>query len=306
MMGRNTVVAAAVGALLSAALALSSTAAEPESAGYKPVPGWPQVPAGSKFGPVSAVAADAAGNLHVLHRAEPPLLVFEPSGKFVKAWGAGTMKTPHGLRIDHEGNIWATDIGLHVVLKFDPTGKLVLTLGTRGVPGNRSDQFNQPTDTAVNPAGEVYVSDGYGNSRVVKFNREGKYVQEWGKRGKGEGEFHLPHAICLDSKGRVYVGDRENNRIQVFDADGRFLAQWKDGGAPFGLFLAGDEKLFVADGRAGRVTILDLEGKALGRVGSKGTGPGQFELPHMLAVDKAGALYVAEVNGRRVQKFVRP
>jgi DNA-binding beta-propeller fold protein YncE len=188
-------------------------------------------------------------------------------------------------------------------MKFDPEGKLLLSLGKKGEAGNGPDQFDRPTDVAVAPSGEFYVSDGYGNSRVLKFSKDGKLLKQWGKKGRGEGEFNLPHAICLDAKGRVLVGDRENNRIQVFDADGKFLAQWKEGGAPFGLALAGN-RLFVADGRSHWIKVLDLDGKPLGRWGEKGSGPGQLNLPHMLTVDSRGAVYVAEVTGQRIQKFV--
>jgi DNA-binding beta-propeller fold protein YncE len=270
---------------------------------YRPVPGWPQLPDDLKLGPVSAVATDAADRVFVFHRGPRPVLVFDRDGRFLRSWGDGLVKTAHGLRIDHENNVWVTDIGNHQVLKFDAAGKLLLSLGKKGEPGDGPDRFNKPTDVAVAPTGDFYVSDGYGNSRVVKFSRDGKFLKEWGKKGRREGEFDLPHAICLDAKGRVYVGDRENNRVQVFDADGRFLTLWKDSGAPFGLALAGD-RLFVADGRAQRINVLDLEGKALGHWGSKGTAPGQFLMPHMLCVDSRGAVYVAEVDGRRVQKFV--
>ena len=228
---------------------------------------------------------------------------FEPTTFAGSHWGDDHLKTPHGLRIDRAGNVWVTDIGYHQVMKFDPDGKLLLSLGKKGEPGEAADRFDRPTDIAVTAAGDFYVSDGYGNNRVAKFSKDGKFLMQWGKKGTGEGEFHLPHAICLDAKGRVIVGDRENRRIQVFDADGKYLAQWKEGGAPFGLFLAG-ERLFVADGYANAVNVLDLEGKRLGRFGEKGAGPGQFQLPHMLCVDSQGAVYVAEVNGKRVQKFV--
>src|SRR5262249_23653610 len=152
-------------------------------------------------------------------------------------------------------------IGNHQVLKFDAEGKLLLTLGKKGEPGADRDHFDRPTDVAVAPEGDFYVSDGYGNSRVVYFSKEGKYLGQQGKKGKGPGEFNLPHAICLDGKGRIYVGDRENGRIQVFDTSGKVLDQWTAGGAPYGLFLAGD-RLFVADGFAHRITVLNLEGKA--------------------------------------------
>ena len=168
--------------------------------------------------------------------------------------GDDLIKTAHGLRIDRDNNVWLTDIGHHLVMKCDPEGKVLLSLGTKDEPGIGPDHFNRPTDIAITPTGEFYVSDGYGNSRVLKFSKEGKLLKQWGKKGKGEGEFDLPHAISLDARGRVYVGDRENNRVQVFDADGKFLTQFKESGAPFGLFLSGN-RLFVADGRAGPRTM---------------------------------------------------
>jgi DNA-binding beta-propeller fold protein YncE len=180
---------------------------------------------------------------------------------------------------------------------------LLLSLGQKGKPGLGPDLFDRPTDVAIAPSGEFYVSDGYGNSRVAKFSKEGKFIKDWGRKGTKEGEFNLPHAIRLDARGRVYVGDRENNRVQVFDADGKFLAVWKESGAPFGLFLTKEGRMYVADGRANWVAVLDLEGKLLGRWGEKGHGPGQFDLPHGICVDSRGAVYVAEITGKRLQKF---
>src|SRR5262249_5716593 len=177
----------------------------------------------------------SADRVHVFHRGKNPVLVFEPDGTFVRSWGDGLIKTAHGLRIDRDDNVWLTDLGHHLVTKFDRQGKLLLILGTKDTPGEGKDQFNRPADVAFGAAGEVYVADGYGNARVMKFSKEGKYLKEWGKKGKREGEFNLPHAIFVDGKGRVCVGDRENNRVQVFDADGKFLAQWTETGAPFGL-----------------------------------------------------------------------
>src|SRR5262249_34965664 len=152
-------------------------------------------------------------------------------------WGDGLVKKAHGLRIDREGNVWITDIGDHLVRKFDRQGNLLMTLGRQGVPGAGRDQFNQPTDVAIAPDGSFFVSDGYGNTRVVKFAADGRFLQEWGTPGKAEGQFNLPHAIVLDSQGQVYVGDRENNRIQIFGPNGTYRTQWTEGGAPFGLFL---------------------------------------------------------------------
>jgi DNA-binding beta-propeller fold protein YncE len=269
---------------------------------YRVVAGWPRLPPKVALGPVSAVAADAQDRVYVAHRGPKPILVFDRDGKFLRSWGDEHVKTPHGLRIDPEGNVWVTDIGHHLVMKFDPEGKQLLSLGQKGRAGDGADQFDRPTDVAVAPTGEFYVSDGYGNARVLKFDRAGKLLKQWGTKGRHEGEFNLPHAICLDARGRVYVGDRENNRVQVFDADGKFLEEWKQSGAPYGLFLAGG-RLFVADGRANWVRVLGADGKPLGRFGEKGTAAGQFQMPHMLCVDSRGDVYVAEVTGKRIQKF---
>jgi DNA-binding beta-propeller fold protein YncE len=270
---------------------------------YRPVVGWPKLPADIKLGPVSAVATDAADRVYVAHRGKRPVLVFDADGAFVRSWGDRDIDTAHGLRVDPKGNVWVTDIGGHRVMKFSREGKLLLALGKRGEKGDGPDCFDRPTDVAVLPSGDFFVTDGYGNNRVMKFDAKGKLLKQWGKKGKGEGEFNLPHAICVDDKGRLYVGDRENNRVQVFDAEGKFLAQWKESGSPFGLSLS-KGKVFVADARAHWVKVLDLTGKPLGRWGEKGAGAGQFDVPHMLCVDSRGAVYVAEVTGKRVQKFV--
>ncbi len=287
-------------------LSLAATAA-PAPGGipdYRPVKGWPQLPDDLPLGAVSAVATDAADRVYVFHRGKHPILVFDREGRYLRSWGDGQIQTPHGLRIDRAGHVWVTDIGNHLVRKFRADGKLLLTLGKKGEPGATPDRFNKPTDVAITPAGDVYVTDGYGNARVVKFSPEGKFVREWGRKGTGPGEFNLPHAICLDDRGRVYVGDRENDRVQVFDPDGQFLAQWRQTGAPYGLFRTPAGRLFVADGRAHWVRVLDAHGKVLGRWGARGSAPGQFLVPHGICVDGHGAVYVAEIDGRRVQKFV--
>jgi DNA-binding beta-propeller fold protein YncE len=271
---------------------------------YKPVADWPRLPAEIKFGQVTAVATDSADRVHVFHRGQKPVVVFDADGKYVRSWGDDLVKNAHGLRVDADDNVWITDLAHHQVMKFDPQGKLLLTLGKKDSPGESKDQFNKPADVAFGAGGEVYVADGYGNSRVVKFSKEGKYLKEWGKKGTAEGEFNLPHAVRIDDSGRVYVGDRENNRIQVFDAEGKFLAQWKETGAPFGLFLTRGRQMLLADGRANLARVLDLEGKVLGRWGEKGTAAGAFNVPHSICMDSKGAVYVGEVDGERVQKFV--
>lgn len=270
----------------------------------KPTPDFFQLPAGKEFGPVSGVEIDRQGQIYVFHRAPLPILVFSPAGKFLRSFGDGLYDSTHFLRFDHEGNLWTTDNKNHTVVKLSPEGKVLQTLGERNVKGEDARHFNMPADIAFAPNGDVFIADGYGNSRVAKFDKTGRFLLDWGRKGKGDGEFDLPHAIRLDSKGLVYVGDRENNRVQVFDQTGKYLRQF-GGFAPYGLHLAPDETLWVADGRACEVIQMTLEGKVLRRWGGKGKGPGQFELPHGIAVAPDGAVFVSEIGGRRVQRFVR-
>ncbi len=289
--------------LIVGVLLVSGGPPAPSGEAYKPDASFPQLPPDVKLGAVSGVATDAAGNVLVFHRGEPPILVFEPGGKLVRSMGKGLFSSPHGLRLDRDGNVWVTDNFNHTVLKLSPEGKVLLTLGVRDRRGVDERHFDRPTDVAFAKNGDVYVSDGYGNSRVVKFNKDGKFLLAWGTKGTGDGEFNLPHAVRVDSKGRVYVGDRENNRIQVFDADGKFIRKI-EGVAPFGLFITADDTLFVADGRANRVVKMTAEGKLLSSWGEKGTGAGQFDLAHGVTVGADGAVYVGDINGKRVQKFV--
>ncbi len=261
------------------------------------------VPDDVAVGPCSAVAVNSKGEVYVFHRGPKPILCFSAEGDFLRSWGDDLIKSAHGLRVDREENIWVTDVGAHRVFQFDPQGKLLLALGT-GAAGGAEDQFDRPTDIAFGPKDEVYISDGYGNSRVMKFNVKGQLQTSWGTPGKEPGQFQLPHSILVDGDGRVLVGDRENNRIQVFDADGKWLETW-NGYAPYGMAQDADGRVFVADGRAGQVLLLDEKGKVRHRWGRIGTGVGQFQMPHMLGFNAGGDLFVAEVNGRRVQKFVR-
>ena len=190
------------------------------------------------------------------------------------------------------------------MLKFSPLGKLLLSLGTAHKPGSGLDQFNKPTDVAFGPADEVYISDGYGNGRVVQFDARGKFVKTWGKPGDGPGEFDLPHSIKVDSRKRVLVADRENERIQVFSLDGVLLTIWK-GYAPYGLDIDRDGTIFVADAAAHQIVQLDDTGMIVHVWGGQGDKPGQFNVPHMLASSADGNLFVAEIDGKRLQKFVR-
>jgi peptidylamidoglycolate lyase len=222
---------------------------------------------------------------------------------------------PHGLTVDGEDHVWLTDVGRHQVYQYTHDGKLLLTLGERGKPGADASHFNLPTDVAVLPDGSFYVSDGYRNTRVVKFAADGRYEFEWGGKGDGPGGFNLPHGIAVDARGRVYVCDRSNSRLQVFDGKGKFLAQWKGPhiGRPYGVSIGGDGHIFIIDGGdgspgpagRGKAVELDADGLVVDSFGSFGREPGQFQLGHDIAVGPDGSVYVAEGAGRRVQKFVR-
>lgn len=270
---------------------------------YEPAGKFPQLPAEYPLGRCSAVAVNSKGEIYLFHRGKQPIVCVTPDGKYLRSWGDDHITTPHGVRVDRQDNVWVTDMGRHRVLKFDPAGKLLLALGT-GQRGTGIDQFDRPTDVAFGPDDSIYVTDGYGNSRVVHFAANGRYLKSWGTPGKQRGEFHLPHAILVDSKQRLLVGDRENNRIQIFDFEGKLLDHW-DGFAPYGLAMNKAGEIFVADARASQILRLDGAGKVVQRWGQMGTAPGEFDTPHMLAFDSADNLYIAEVGNSRFQKFLK-
>ncbi len=276
---------------------------------YQPVPGFLTLPPGLNFGETSGIALNSRGHIFVFHRGSPALVEFDSEGHFIRAIGEGLFTKAHGLRIDAEDNIWTTDVGSHTVLKFSPHGDLLMVLGKKGMAGEWWDVFNfplfnKPTDIAFSPAGQIYISDGYGNARVMKFDREGNFIKTWGSKGIAPGEFNLPHSIVADAAGRVYVVDRENRRVQVFNTEGNFIEEWTHVGAPFGLCISSDNFLFLADGVNNRILKLTLEGKILGAFGQPGKGPGQFGLAHDIAVGPGNEIYVAEILNWRAQKFV--
>jgi DNA-binding beta-propeller fold protein YncE len=268
----------------------------------------------------SSVAVSARGTVLVLHRGAHPILEFEANGRFLRSWGDGMISegkvaaipkanwTPdrsrysavygppgctacgaHSIRVDPEGNIWVVDAAGHVVYKMNQDGKELMRLGSRGVSGASQSTFNLPTDVGFAPNGDVYVSDGYGGARVVKYSRDGRFLLEWGKRGTGPGEFGLPHNLVVDSQGRVYVTDRDNERVQVFDAAGKFLAEWKNIGVVSALAITSDGRIWTG------AVLRDSNGNAIGRL-SEGTGA------HGATVDAAGNVYLAQLSGI-VQKF---
>ena len=266
------------------------------------------MPDGWKFGRVSAVATDSAGEVYVFQRGKKadPLIVFDAQGHYLRSWGKGMFGNPHGLRIDRAGHVWVTDNGDHTVMEFTRDGQVLRSWGVRGKAGTDERTFNRPTDIAFTPSGDFYVSDGYGNSRVVKFSKDGKYLLAWGRRGTGPGEFNIPHSIGVDSKGRVYVSDRENNRIQIFDPDGKFLKQWTHLGATQNLFITPNDELWIITHRdnvenitydtlAGRIMRVDIEtGKILGSMECPG---------HWLTVSKSGEIFIGSLTGNVFRWF---
>ena len=271
----------------------------------------------------SSVAVGARGTVIVLHRGAHPILEFEPNGTFVRSLADGlpisegkvaaipkanfapdrsrysavygppgcTACGAHSVRVDPQGNIWIVDAAGHVVYKLSPEGKELMRIGTRGMSGTSQTTFNLPTDVAFAPNGDLYVSDGYGSARVVKFSRDGKFLLQWGTRGTGSGEFGLPHNLVVDSQGRVYVTDRDNERVQVFDPVGKFLAEWRDIGVVSALAMTPDSRIWTG------AVLRDLNGKPIGRL-SEGGGA------HGAAVDAQGNVYLAQLSGI-VQKFAK-
>ncbi|MGH6785464.1 MAG: peptidyl-alpha-hydroxyglycine alpha-amidating lyase family protein [Novosphingobium sp.] len=314
--------------LAAAGLTLCAAGPVPSSPQYEVVHGWPQLPEGRALGSSAGVGVTSRGTVLVFHRAyrtwqeplpldpiaAPTIAEFDiAGGKLVREWGAATFAMPHGLTVDGQDNVWLTDVALHQVFKFSAEGKLLMVLGERGVPGADGGHFNRPTDIAVLPDGSFYVSDGYRNTRVAKFAADGRFDFQWGEPGTGPGQFDTPHAITLDAAGRVYVADRENDRVQVFDAVGKFLAQWRGAsiGRPYSVALVAPDSAAIADGgeqpesppdRSG-VSVVSRDGAPLQRIGRWGNQDGQFMMAHDLATDAAGNLYVVDIAGRRVQKF---
>ncbi|HVZ64108.1 MAG TPA: peptidyl-alpha-hydroxyglycine alpha-amidating lyase family protein [Opitutaceae bacterium] len=276
-----------------------------DTSAYRQVENWPQMPANASGAMMTAVDVDSRGTVYVFQRGAPArVMAFDPSGKLLRTWGEGTYPSAHGLRVDAQDNVWVTDRGWHQVLKYSPEGKLLLTLGKKGVAGdnNSTDALNGPSDVAFGPKGEIFVSDGESsNTRVVKFSADGKFIKFWGTKGSGPGQLNTPHSIVIDSKGRLYVANRGNKRVEIYDQDGGYLGVITNAGTPYGLFMAKDDILYSVDGTEGKddLTIIDTKTqKVIDHFGGL-TGP------HMLSVDKNGAIYVAETKGNAVKKFVK-
>jgi streptogramin lyase len=304
-----------VALLLGASVTLVGTGAGAQQAAYRLVDGWAQLPPGVKaWGYTIGVDVDKQDNVWVFQRCfstdcvgersnVPPLLEYDPSGKLIKTWGAGMFVWPHGSTIDADGNIWLTDGRAEdgkgdTVMKVSPDGRVLMTLGTPGVAGAGHDTFNGPADVAIAPNGDIFVADGHGNSRIVKFDKNGKYLMEWGEKGSMLGQFNEPHTLAFDSKGRLFVGDRMNQRIQVFDQNGRFLAVWPAIMAS-GIAITPDDIVLVADYQL-RKGIIIARASDFSEIGVI-----DDALPEGVAMDSKGNIYAGETVYKNFKKFER-
>ena len=286
-----------------------------------PDPHWPQLPSSFVLDRVVGVAVNAKGMIYVAHRGGHPLLCLHPDGRLAFELGADIMRETtaydlrgpvpipiatrcwlHGLHIDPWDNVWVTDVGRHLVWKFDAQGTLLMTLGVDGESGCDQQRFGQPTHVCVAPSGDFFVTDGYGNSRIVKFSAAGKYLMEWGTRGIAPGEFHTPHVILLGADGLLYMTDRENDRVQVFDQAGNFKAEWPGLHSVDGLCVGEDGTFYAAAGMDHAVLRLDQSGRVL----DSWANLSELRYPHAVARGKDGALYIADTGDTWIVSSRKP
>jgi hypothetical protein len=285
------------------------------------LPGYHAVDVSEAFTFPEGMAFDAAadvhimdnGNLLVLSRGAKPFLEFDPNGKFLRAFGPeGVFGRVHGIDVDKDGNLWVSDFIGHTVRKFDQDGNELLVLGTHGMAGEWDEAagtqlFNQPNETAIDSQGNVYVVQGHvaGEPRVLKFTADGKFIKRWGERGTGPGQFQVAHGIQIDANDNIYVADRENMRVEIFDTEGNYKSEWKFDAMVCGIYLHDDGFMYFTTGFDGEIAKADMEGKLLGSLGSPGRENGQFGEAHYLTVDADGNIYVGDVVRRLVQKYAK-
>jgi sugar lactone lactonase YvrE len=277
---------------------------------YKVVKDWDRLPEGWTWGWITGVACDSQDRVYVYSRSEHPLVIFDRDGSFLASWGEGILEHAHGIYIDADDNVFCTEHDAHCVYKFNRHGELVLTIGIPGQMAARDgDPFNRPTDLAVSSTGELFVSDGYSNARVHKYSPDGELLLSWGERGSGRVQFNLPHCVRVDRTDRVWVCDRENSRIQIFDTDGRYMTEWTGLLRPDAIcFDPREDVVYIAE-LTHQVSIYTFDGERIACWGGAeaSEAPGRFlGLPHGICVDSQGDLYVNEVQvDGRLQKFVR-
>jgi sugar lactone lactonase YvrE len=305
--------------------------------GYQTVDGFFKLPDGRKIGSTAGItidpdgtsiwAFDRCGDQFCVGSTAAPILKFDATGKLVKSLGAGMFVRPHGIYIDRENNIWVTDGDGpdgkdprrngkgHQVFKLSPEGKVLMTLGKAGVAGAGTDTFNMPSAVLIAPNGDIFIGDGHGgdsNARMLKFSKDGKFIKTWGKKGTGPGDFETPHTLAMDSRGRLFVGDRGNNRIQIFDQDGKYLEEWKQFGRPSGIYIDKNDILYLTDhqsdaktnpGFSKGITIGSArDGKVTARIPDPDQANGSQE---GVAVDVKGNVYGSLTGGMALRKYVR-
>lgn len=313
---------------------------------YTTIAGWAKMPEGRTWGSTSGVGIDKDGaSIWVAERCGAnscvgsnlaPILKFDANGNLVRSFGEGLVQVPHGLYVDRDGNVWVTDWSNsrgtqngavrdstkgHQVMKFSPDGKLLLTLGKPG-GGREPEYFWQPNAVVTAPNGDIYVAEGHtdaptANARILKFDKDGKFLRSWGKRGKGDGELLQPHALAMDSRGRLFIGDRSNNRIVIVDKDFNHLASWHQFSRPSGIYIDANDVIYVADSESGSVAPNRKDWLRGIRIGSAKDGSVTAFIPDPdttqrstssaegVAVDRNGVIYGAEVGQRALKRYVR-
>ena len=286
---------------------------------YEVAEGWGELPDSYEWGQIGAVSVDSQDMVHMFTRTIHPVMTFDRDGKFLSTWGEDVFGDAHGMYIDSDDNLFAVDRAGNKAMKFTKDRKMVFELGNNGQASDTgytvdhkevlraAGPFNSPTDVAVSENGDFYISDGYGNCRVHKYSANGELLFSWGEPGTGPGQFNLVHSVW-EVGGKVYVADRQNNRIQIFTPEGKYIDEWGGFLQPCDLYVDSDNIMYVAELQA-RVTIIDLNGNVQARLGDpevRKSEPGKFIGPHGVWVDRHGDLYVSEVlMGQRIQKFIR-
>ena len=297
---------------------------------YSVVEGWEQLPKGWTHRDVAGVAVDGEDSVYLMCRGDHPVVIYDAKGNFKRSWGEGEFSyRTHGIYVAPNGSIFCTDDGNHTVRQYTPEGKLLMTMGILNTPSDTGYDgknitsikhggapFNRPTNVAIGLKGDIYISDGYGNARVHVFSPKGELKRSWGEPGTGPGQFYLPHGIAVDAEGRVFVCDRESDRIQIFSPDGEYLSEWTDTQRPTHVCFDSLGRAYVTElawyegdtsqrlgpitkdkERHARMSIYDKNGKVLARWGTpQATAPGSFAAPHGLALDSKNDLYVSEVT----------
>ena len=298
--------------LLLLPLLYSPLVAQPEL-NYIPVKNWGSMPDGYATGAGMAVAVDDNGNVWYYTRSSHPVMQFDPDGNLLQAWPedeslSNHKGAAHGMGIGPDGGVWLVDRETHTLFKFSQSGRALVTLGSFAAKEGTNDApyaFNRPAGISFDRRGNIYVADGYRNTRVAKYAPSGDYTKHWGGPGDEPGQFNLVHGLTLDHRDRVYVADRGNKRVQVFDKNGKFLAEWTGLGTPWNLAFDSREKLiWMCDGDLGRITKLSLDGEVLGSFGTTGKAAGELFQVHCITVDSEGAVYTAETVNQRIQNFV--